>query len=69
MFRADNLSLTRELHTASKPVIAGAFDPPTDRALLVFDVDSAADVEAFVAATRTSRTASSRAAASGRGRW
>jgi uncharacterized protein YciI len=49
-FRADHLALARELHAAGKLLIAGAFDPPTDGAMFIFDVASADEVEAaFVA--------------------
>lgn len=48
-FRADHLALAREHHEAGKLLLAGAFDPPTDGALFVFRVESAAEVEAFVA--------------------
>ncbi len=47
--RADHLVLAREYHAAGKILLAGAFDPPTDGALFVFKVDSAAEVEAFAA--------------------
>jgi uncharacterized protein YciI len=47
-FRADHLALAREYHSAGKLLLAGAFDPPSDGALFVFKVDSAAEVEAFV---------------------
>jgi uncharacterized protein YciI len=49
-FRADHLALARASHAAGKLLLAGAFDPPTDGALLVFEAESAAEVEAFVAA-------------------
>jgi len=48
-FREAHLELVRELHAQGKVVMAGAFDPP-DGALLVFRVDDAAEVEAFVKA-------------------
>ncbi len=47
-FRAEHLANAKALHAAGKLVLAGAFDPPTDGALFVFKVDSAAEVEAFV---------------------
>jgi uncharacterized protein len=47
--RPDHLVLAREYHAAGKLLLAGAFDPPTDGAVFVFKVDSAAEVEAFVA--------------------
>jgi uncharacterized protein YciI len=46
--RAGHLALLQELHAAGKLLSAGAFDPPSDGALFVFQADSAADVEAFV---------------------
>jgi uncharacterized protein YciI len=48
-FRADHLALAREFHAAGKLLLAGAFAPPTEGALFVFDAGSAAEVEAFVA--------------------
>jgi uncharacterized protein YciI len=47
--RTDHLAFAREWHAAGKIVLAGAFDPATDGALFVFRVDSADEVEAFVA--------------------
>jgi uncharacterized protein YciI len=47
--RPDHLVLAREYHAAGKLLLAGAFDPPTDGAVFVFKVDSAAEIEAFVA--------------------
>jgi len=47
--RADHLALAREYHAAGKLLLAGAYDPPAEGALLLFRADSAADVEAFVA--------------------
>ena len=47
--RADHLALAREYHAAGRLLLAGAYDPPTEGALLLFRVDSAAEVEAFVA--------------------
>ena len=47
--RAEHLALARRFRAEGKLLLAGAFDPP-DGALLVFRVDSAAEVEAFVAA-------------------
>ena len=47
--RPGHLALAKEWHAAGKLLLAGAFDPPTDGALFVFKVDSAAEVEAFVA--------------------
>lgn len=48
--RAAHLALANEWQAAGKILVAGAFDPPTDGALFVFRVDSAAEVEAFVKA-------------------
>lgn len=48
-FREAHLALVRRLHAQGRIVMAGAFTPP-DGALLVFRVDSAAEVEAFVKA-------------------
>jgi uncharacterized protein YciI len=48
-FRDGHLALAREYHAQGKLLLAGAFDPPSDGAVLVFRVDSAAEVEAFVA--------------------
>ncbi len=47
--RDAHLALAREWQAQGRIVLAGAYDPPTDGALFVFKVDSAADVEAFVA--------------------
>lgn len=47
--RPGHLALAKEFHAAGKLLLAGAFDPPSDGALFVFRVDSAAEVEAFVA--------------------
>lgn len=47
--RAEHLALARRYHAEGKLLLAGAFDPP-DGALLVFRVDGAAEVEAFVKA-------------------
>jgi hypothetical protein len=46
-FRAEHLALAEEASRDGRLVLAGAFNP-ADGALLVFDVPSAADVEAFV---------------------
>jgi uncharacterized protein YciI len=48
-FREAHLALVREHHQQGRIVMAGAFQPP-DGALLVFRVESAAEVEAFVKA-------------------
>jgi uncharacterized protein YciI len=45
--RSDHLSLAREAYAAGRLVLAGAFDPPRDGALLVFKAGSAAEVEEF----------------------
>ncbi len=47
-FRNDHLALIKEFHEAGRLVSAGAFDPATDGALLVFKGDSAAVAESFV---------------------
>jgi hypothetical protein len=46
--RGAHLALAKEAQAAGKLVFAGAFDPPTDGALLVFKAGSAAEVEEFV---------------------
>jgi uncharacterized protein YciI len=46
--RADHMALAKEAQAAGKLVLAGAFDPPTDGALLVFKAERAAEVEDFV---------------------
>ena len=46
-FRADHLALANEEQAAGRLVLAGAFDPPTDGALLVFEAERA-QVEEFV---------------------
>ena len=48
-FRPDHLALAREYQGQGKLLLAGAFEPPSDGAMLVFRVDSAAEVEEFVA--------------------
>jgi uncharacterized protein YciI len=48
-FRDAHLALIREWHAQGKLRSAGAYDPPTDGALFVFDVASPAEVEAYVA--------------------
>jgi len=45
--RAEHLALAQRHEREGKLLLAGAFDPP-DGALLVFRVDSADEVEAFV---------------------
>ncbi len=47
-FRTEHLTNAKALHAAGKLVLAGAFEPPSDGAMFVFRVDSAAEVEAFV---------------------
>lgn len=47
-FRSEHLALAEEATRDGRLVLAGAFNP-ADGALLVFEVPSAADVEAFVA--------------------
>jgi uncharacterized protein len=46
-YRAEHLALAERWVAAGKLVAGGAFEPP-DGTLLLFRVDSAADVEAFV---------------------
>jgi uncharacterized protein YciI len=46
--RPGHLALAQEFHAAGKLLLAGAFDPPSDGALLVFEVGAAAEVEEFV---------------------
>ena len=41
--------MAREWYAQGKLRLAGAYDPPTGGALLVFEVASPAEVEAFVA--------------------
>jgi hypothetical protein len=48
--RADHLANARAWHAAGKLKLIGAFDPPSDGAIAVFDVPAAADVEEFVRA-------------------
>ncbi len=48
-FREAHLALVRQHHQQGRIVMAGAFQPP-DGALLVFRVESPAEVEAFVKA-------------------
>jgi uncharacterized protein YciI len=47
--RAGHLALIKEFHAAGQLVIAGAFDPPSDGALIVFKGESPAIAESFVA--------------------
>ncbi len=47
-FRAEHLANAKALQAQGKLLLAGAFDPPSDGAVFVFKVDSAAEVEAFV---------------------
>jgi uncharacterized protein YciI len=49
-FRAAHLALAQEAHRAGLLVLAGAFQPASDGALLVFRAGSAAEVEAFARA-------------------
>jgi uncharacterized protein YciI len=48
-FREAHLALVRQYHQQGRIVMAGAFNPP-DGALLVFRVESVAEVEEFVKA-------------------
>ncbi len=47
--RPEHLAYAREWLAAGKLFLAGAYDPPTDGALFIFKVDSAAEVEAYAA--------------------
>jgi hypothetical protein len=47
-WRETHLSLAREWAARGHLLLGGAFDEPVDRALLVFRVDEASTVEAFV---------------------
>ena len=47
-FRSEHLSLASKYTEDKKLVLGGAFDP-ADEALLIFQVENEADVEAFVA--------------------
>ena len=46
-FRAEHLALAERWRADGRLLVAGAFEPP-DGALLIFRVESAAEVEAFV---------------------
>ena len=46
-FREQHLHIAREYRDRGELVLAGAFDDPVDRALLVFQVDDKSKVEAF----------------------
>jgi uncharacterized protein YciI len=48
-FREEHLALVRQYQQQGRILMAGAFNPP-DGALLVFRVESAAEVEEFVKA-------------------
>jgi uncharacterized protein YciI len=48
-FREAHLALIREWHAKGQLRSAGAYDPPSDGALFVFDVPSPLDVAAYVA--------------------
>jgi hypothetical protein len=49
-FRDEHLALARAAHERGELVLGGAFADPADAALLVFEGDDPAIVEAFVAA-------------------
>jgi uncharacterized protein YciI len=49
-YRADHLSLARAAHARGELVLAGAFQHPSDTALLVWKCADRAPIEAFVAA-------------------
>ncbi|MGK2964252.1 MAG: YciI family protein [Tepidiformaceae bacterium] len=48
-FRPEHLELLREYEARGEVVMAGAFANPLDGAAIVFNVEDAAQVEAFVA--------------------
>lgn len=47
-FREAHLQLAREFADSKKLLLGGALSDPVDQAILVFEVDSATEVEAFV---------------------
>lgn len=49
-FRAEHLALAEQAHREGRLLLAGAFDPPGDGALLVFRAERADEVEAFARA-------------------
>jgi uncharacterized protein YciI len=49
-FRAEHLANAKAWNARGKLKVLGAFDPPSDGALGIFDVASAAEVEDFVKA-------------------
>jgi hypothetical protein len=46
-YREQHLGLARQWHAEGKLLLAGAFNPPEEGALLVFRTESAAEVEEF----------------------
>ena len=48
--RADHLALARAAHARGELILGGALADPVDGAVLLFDCDSPAVIEAFVAA-------------------
>jgi uncharacterized protein len=49
-FRAEHLALARAAHARGELVLGGALADPVDGAVLFFNCDSTAPIEAFVAA-------------------
>ena len=49
-FRAEHLALARAAHARGELVLGGALANPVDGAVLLFQCDSTAPIEAFVAA-------------------
>ncbi len=49
-FRADHLANAKAWHAQGKLKVIGAFDPPSDGALAIFEVAAASEVEEFVKA-------------------
>lgn len=49
-YREEHLRLIREAHARGEIVMSGALGEPPDSALLIFRVESAAPIEAFVRA-------------------
>ena len=49
VFRSEHLGLAEVYHKVGKLLLAGAFSEPFDRALLIFQVDSPKEIEAFIA--------------------
>ena len=49
-FRAEHLALARAAHARGELVLGGALADPVDGAVLLFNCDSTAPIEAFIAA-------------------